>query len=304
MTQRAVGLCLFVVMAVTFCGAAFSGESGTHYVNGVEGIKGATLPPPGIYGRLYTLYYAADKLIDADGNESPVAFDVDVLALTPRVIWVSENTILGGNYMASILVPLVNTDITIVTPAGTIDDSKFAMGDICVDAFNLTWHKPGYDLVAGFGFFAPTGDYDANEAASPGKDMWTAMFTLGTTYYFDTEKTWAASILGRYEMHSDQDERDVRYGDDLHFEWGISKNMGKACDVGLSGYCQWQVSDDSGSDASWDTTVHDRVFAAGPEVTGLIAPIGAAFNLRTLWEFNARDRTEGNTTCLVLTKRF
>ena len=47
---------------------AFAGETG-HYVNGVEGIRAATLPPPGLYYRLDNVFYNADRLMEEDGEE-------------------------------------------------------------------------------------------------------------------------------------------------------------------------------------------------------------------------------------------
>ena len=130
------------------------------------------------------------------------------------------------------------------------------------------------------------------------------MFTLGGTLYFDAEKTWSASILGRYETHSEQGDRDVTYGDDFHFEWGVAKTFSKFWDVGLAGYSQWQISDDSGSDVTWDKSVHDTVHAIGPEVN-IFAPSWKLFvSLRILGEFGAEDRSEGNITTLTLTKIF
>ena len=53
-----VMFCTFGLVGVLF-GTAFAQETG-HYVNGVEGIKAATLPPPGFYYRLYNVFYNAD----------------------------------------------------------------------------------------------------------------------------------------------------------------------------------------------------------------------------------------------------
>jgi len=95
----------------------------------------------------------------------------------------------------------------------------------------------------------------------------------------------------------------VRPGNDLHFEWGIGKALGKIWDVGLAGYCQWQLTDDSGLDAR-DKSVHDRVLAVGPEVSVFIPPAKSFLSLRSLWEFGAIDRTEGHVTALTLTRAF
>jgi hypothetical protein len=54
----------------------------------------------------------------------------------------------------------------------------------------------------------------------------------------------------------------------------------------------------------WDKGVHDRVFAVGPEVSVFIPPAKSFLSLRSLWEFEAKDRTEGQVTALTLTKAF
>jgi hypothetical protein len=290
-----VMFCTFGLVGVLF-GTAFADETVCHYVNGVEGIKAATLPPPGFYYRLYNVFYNADKLMDPDGDEIPVDFEVSVYAMVNRFVWVTNKTILGANYFMDVVIPLINTDIKI---GAEIDDSKFGVGDINIEPFGLSWHGPRYDASFGLSVYIPTGEYDRTEPASPGRDMWTGMLTLGGTYYFDAGKTWSASILGRYETHSEKDETDVTLGDDFHFEWGIGKTLAKVWDVGLTGYCHWQVTDDSGSGVTSD---HDRVYAIGPEVSTFIPPAKLFLSLRSQWEFGAEDRSEGNVTTLTLTK--
>jgi len=182
-----------------------------------------------------------------------------------------------------------------------VDDSQFGLGDICIEPFLLSWHGSMYDAAFGMALYVPNGDYDEKEPASPGKDMWTGMFTLGGTAYFDTEKTWSASILSRYETHSDKGDTDINPGDDFHFEWGIAKTLGQIWDVGMTGYCQWQVTEDGGKGASEDK---DSIYAFGPEVNVFIPPAKLFVSLRSLWEYGAEDRPEGNITALTLTKIF
>jgi len=300
----------FIAVAVLLCtvgfvgtlsGVASAGETG-HYVNGGEGIKAATLPPPGFYWRLYNQFYTADTLKDGNGNELDVGYDLNVYSLVNRFVWISDMKILGADFGASLVVPLVYTDIEIKGMG--VDDEEFDFGDIAVEPFVLSWHGPRYDAAFALALYLPTGEYDINEAASPGKDFWTGMATVGVTYYFDSEKSWSASILSRYETHSRKDQTDVKPGDNFHFEWGIGKTVAKIWDVGLTGYCQWQVTDDSGSDVAWDKSVHDRVYAVGPEVSVFIPPAKLSVSLRSQWEFDAEDTAEGNVTTLVLTKMF
>jgi len=300
--QGVLGMMLSIALLAGGYGLVFAGETG-HYVNGVEGLKCASLPPPGFYWRLYNVFYSADTMMDKDGDEiENLGFDLSVYALVNRFIWISDMKILGGYYGADMIIPANYKNIEV--SARGVDDDKFALGDIVIEPILLSWHGARYDASFAFGLYLPTGEYEENDMASPGKDFWTGMFTLGGTYYFDAKKTWAASILSRYEIHSEKDEQDITPGNDFHFEWGVSKNLFQAWDVGVTGYCQWQVTDDSGADAVWDQSIHDRVFAVGPEANLFVPSVKLFASLRSLWEFGAVDRPEGMVTTLTLTKMF
>lgn len=298
-----------LVATILLCAAvpAFAGETG-HYTNGVEGIKGATLPGPGFYYKMYNVMYRADEIMDGDGNRSASQnIDLTVLANVHRFIWGTGLQLFGADVVADLTIPLVYTDFSLeIVPMNmTIEDDWFAAGDICLEPIALSWHGSRYDLAAGIAVYMPTGRYDKDRSASPGKDMWTFMFTAGATVYFDGEKTWSVSALARYETHTEKRDKEIRPGDDVHFEWGLGKTFMKIIDAGVAGYCHWQVTDDSGPGTNtYDTGIHDRVFAAGPELGIFIPPAMLAVTVRSLWEFGAVDRTEGNTTSLVLTKIF
>ncbi len=298
--RRFLGI-LLIFLTIVFISpeTAHTGETG-HYANGLEGIKAATIPGPGLYYIMYNLFYHADDLNDKNGNKRDIHFDISVFANAHRIIWVTPVKILNADYIMDTTIPFVYTDIE-VTAAG-ISDNDIALGDICVEPLALSWHGDWYDACFGLAAYLPVGKYDKNKAASPGKDFWTEMVTLGGTCYFDTRKTWSASILARYEIHSKKSASDIKPGNDFHFEWGIGKTLPKNREIGLAGYCQWQVTDDSGSDVSWDKNVHDRVWAIGPEIKMFLPGPGLGISLRALWEFGAVDRSDGYVITLNLTK--
>ncbi|MCP4115518.1 MAG: transporter [Desulfobacteraceae bacterium] len=292
---------MFVLLAATLMpGILFAGAN-NHYVSGVEGIKGGSVAPPGMYYRMYNVFYDAGELMDRSGNGLDVGFDVTVFAVANRFIWVTDKKFLGADVFMDATIPLVNTDIAI--KAVGVDDREFGLGDICIEPVGLAWHGPRYDAALALAAYLPTGSYDKTDAASPGKGYWTTMATFGGTLYLDRAKTWSASLLGRYEIHSDREDDDFTPGDDFHFEWGIGKSFAKVWEAGIAGYSQWQVTDDSGDDAIVRDS-HDRVHAAGPEVSVFLPRFKMALSLRTLWEFDAKDRSEGSTTALTLTKIF
>jgi hypothetical protein len=301
-------------------GVMFGVAFGESYPNGAEGLKCATLPPPGFYYKMYNAYVTADKVMDPGGDEAqvmgpdgevPIDFDAKIFVNAHRFLWISDDIkLFGANYGADVFIPIWYKDIDFnIGSLYDYDDSQWNLGDIIIEPFVLAWHGPRYDASAAVALFLPTGDDE--EPADPGENMYTTMFTLGGTYYFDEAKTWSASILGRYEIHhSDYDDTDIKPGDDFHFEWGVGKTLAQVWDVGVVGYCQWQVTEDSGSGSSSDK---DRGYAIGPEVSVFIPPMKLFVSLRSEFEFSTEGggvtplplgRPEGNRTWLILTKIF
>ncbi|MBF0418030.1 MAG: transporter [Magnetococcales bacterium] len=281
--------------------AQAAGEQG-HYVHGVEGIKAASLPPPGLYWRWYNAYYSATKLKDNNGDNQAVGLDLDVFATVNRLIWMTPHKFLGADYGMDIIVPLVNTDLDLNSVGPGLDFDRFGLGDITIEPLLLSWHGAQWDAAAAIGAYLPTGRYDKTNLASPGKDFYTLMFTLGGTWYPDTEKLWSMSILSRYETHSKKDETDLRLGDDFHFEWGVGRKVSDLVELGLAGYAQWQVTDDRGTDALGDPSVRDQVFGIGPEVVATVPFLKSVLSLRGVKEFGAEDRPQGSIITLTLTK--
>ena len=297
------GLVLLVLCGLLMLGSSVYAQSEKgHYVAGVEGIKGSSLPPPGVYFRWYNAFYNAGSLYDGNGDEAPVGFDVGVYAMVNRLIWITPKKILGGYFGMDMIVPLIRTDLSI--NAAGVDDSQFGLGDLYIEPATISWHGPRYDAAVGLSFYLPVGQYDKAEPASAGQDFTTTMLTFGSTFYLDPARTWSLSTLFRYEIHSEKGETAVKPGQNLVLEWGLAKTVNKIWDIGLAGYYVGQVTDDSGADMTWDASVHDRVFAFGPEVSVFIMPKKMFLSARTLFETGAKDRSQGNMTCITLTKIF
>ncbi|MFK5970595.1 MAG: transporter [Candidatus Marithrix sp.] len=277
--------------------SVYAGETG-HYVNGSTGIKAGSLPAPGFYYLMYNAFYNADDSMDEHGNKLDVGFDINVYAMVNRFVWMTDHKILGANYGMNMLFPLINTNIKV----RGLEDERFDLGDIYVGPLLLRWSKARYDASFGAGVYLPTADHD--ELASPGKDFWTGMLTFGGTYYFDESKAWSGSILARYEIHSKKASQDIKPGNDFHFEWGLAKTIAPGLDLGISGYAQWQVTDDSGIDLTWDKNIHDQVFAIGPEIKWFIPSLKSVFFFKSQWEFAAKDRPEGHIIYLTFVKIF
>ncbi len=273
-----------------------------HYPPGTEGIKAATLPPPGIWFRDYNQVYFSDRLNDPQGNEiagaDPKAF---VYAQVPRLLWITDVKPLGGYLGVDALLPLKYTYLKANTPNGPFDDHTFGVGDVFFEG-TWSWHFKQWDAAFGAGVWAPTG---ASSPTAPstlaGNGYWTEMLTFGATWYPDEAKRFAISVLNRYEFNQKKKDTDITPGQAYTVEGGISYDIAKGLDLGVIGYYQQQVTEDSGTGASDN---RDRVAGIGPEINAFFPKMMFGVSLRYAYEFIAKDRLQGNTITLTVTKKF
>jgi hypothetical protein len=211
-----------------------------HYVPGIEGVKAASVPPAGNYYVGYYVNYDAD--LKVAGNKIGKA---KVNALAHRFVHMSHKKVLGADYGAELIVPMLNKDITVT---GAYDKSKFGVGDVYVGPLVLGWHGDRWDAAAAAGVWLDTAS--DSELASAGNGYRSTMLTAGGTRYLNADKSVSASVLGRYESNSRRKATGIKAGDQVSVEWGIGKKYPSTWETGVVGYDQWQVSSDDGVGAS------------------------------------------------------
>jgi hypothetical protein len=275
---------LLGIAALFSAGTCNLQAQGQHYPVGAEGIEAGSLPPNGIFFRDYNQLYHSEHYPGGPANFNATAY-VNV----PRVIWMTDWTILGARYGMDVLVPLVYTDMR----AGAFHGSRFGVGDMLIDPLDLSWNFDKFDVAFSYGLWVPNGDFSTTDPASPGKGFWSNMLTLGATWHPDAEKSWSLSALNRYEIHTDAGDLGFDPGDTYSLEWGLSKNFNKTVDVGLVGYYQQQVN---------GAHPLSHVAAVGPEVRVFCPVVSTFVSLRYEYEFGADNRPEGHAFCLTLTK--
>ncbi|MGD0262332.1 MAG: transporter [Verrucomicrobiota bacterium] len=291
----------FILAGLLAAPAIVQAQPTDHYAPGAEGLKAATLPPPGVYVRDYNYFYYSDQLNDANGNKVNGAnAKLFLYANLPRVIWITDLQVLGGNIGVDALLPLQYTDLKVNTPGGPFNDHTFGIGDLF---FEGTWskHIQQFDFSLGAGVWAPTGDSSSQLTTRAGLGYWDEMLTAGATWYPDQAKRWALSVLNRYEFNQEKRDTDITPGDAYTVEGGLSYGVLKTVDVGAIGYYQQKVTEDSGSGAS---PTRDRVAGIGPEISAFFPSATFGVSLRYAYEFMAESRFQGHTFTLTLTKRF
>ena len=180
-------------------------QPAAHYVPGVEGIKGASLPPPGFYLRDYNYFYAADQLNNASGNKNGPA-ELRRLHLRQRAARRSGSPTRNSSAATSAWTRCCRwftsssakrraARSTAAPLASAISSPKARFRGI---SNNLTFRL-------GSGVWAPTGDSATPPTSTrAGSGFWTPMHTAGATWYIDEAKTWAVSALNRYEFNTEQ----------------------------------------------------------------------------------------------------
>lgn len=326
------------VMGILGAGSSEAGEIG-HYVPGMANIRDTVVPASGFYTVDYNYWYSTTQLNDRFGKSVTsvtigpdpgipvdVKIDVNLYANLPMFIWVSDWTILGAKYAAYIAPSFANASVgaalSILGGSGIqANTSHFDMGDLLVQPLWLGWSMPNWDFALGYGFYAPVGRYSTRILALPiggpikvdstdniGLGFWTHQFQGAIAWYPSPERGTAVTATLTYEIHGQKEGFDLTPGQDLSLNWGasqyvpVNKDNTLLLEIGPAGYCSWQLTSDSGSDAR-NPNVHDSVCAAGGQIGLSYLPWMLTVNLRGYGEFSAVDRFQGTAFGLSIGKK-
>ncbi|MCK5682304.1 transporter, partial [bacterium] len=288
---------------------------GASYPLGAESFMVGAAPPPGLYLKNYMFYYHADELKDDHGNNIDAFDDLTVWAEVMRLIWISKKEIFGGSYGQHVFLPFldVSLDFKSGVPAGpkfkdSYDDTDVPY--IIYSPFILAHHfleGKLHTVLSLPDIYIPTGD-DKGNMAGVGHNYWTIEPVFAVTYL--PTPSWEFSMKFMYDFNTEQDDCPTVYGfnvdrtpgDEFHFDYSVSYAFNKSFRVGLSGYCYWQTTDDDFDiDSTLPPPVKDllkadegyrsQVFSIGPGIWYNYKNM--FFTLRTQFEFEAENKTEG-----------
>ena len=265
-------------------------------IKGDQGVKSGSQAPPGIYYGAPFYWYGTDTVKDEDGRAFSTTGELNMFLGGPLVNVVTTKKVLGGNYGFMAVLPFANVRAELPR----LDNNPApGISDMYVQPFNLGWHTNRADVLAGYGFFAPTGRYAAGANDNTGLGMWGHEVFAGSTVFFDEKKAWHAATTGAIEFHSGKEDTDARVGTLFTLEGGLGRSflMG-AASVGLSYYAQWKLTEDTliGLPALI-LQGKNRVAGLGPEVTIPIATKNTVYGFLTAryqWEMGARTTTQGD----------
>ena len=307
---RGHALTLVATLAALAASRDASAQLKGHYIPGFTGLQNGSQGPPSISLILPVYGYSTDTVKDDDGETIGNDPHITASFIGAGVVGVTNFKTLGANWGFQVVpVDFMKSRIE----AASLDvPGGFHFSDIIIQPLQLGWQKPRVDYTVGYGFVAPTGEWELGGDENGGLGMWSNYFQAGTTLRLDAKHQWTTSMLATYEIHTHKKDLDLKAGDILTVEGGTGRTWMKKVEgshlpqitnFGLVYYGQFKVTADSGSGPIIDELLagrKDRVFGVGLEGNIFLPKPKLLMGLRVLPEFGARNRTQGITFMLTL----
>lgn len=305
--MRSISICgAPFVLALLLATPAIAQLNG-HNLRGDYGLQAGTQPAPGLYVGLMYVHYDVDDLRDRNGDSLNTDANINVDAFAPFLYWVSDFEILGAQY-GFFTAPAWANNVLESPGFGETSDTGFGFGDLFVQPLNLGWHIERADFMVGAGFYAPTGRYSDDGDDNTGLGMWSVELSVGTTVYFDTERSWHFAALAAWETHTEKKNSDTQVGDLMTVEGGLGKSwMDGGLSLGLTYFFQWKLTrDDLGSPLSSlrSSPTRHQIYGLGPE---LVLPVATkstfygSLTFRYLKDFGVENNSDGQTFFVMAT---
>jgi hypothetical protein len=297
-----------LAIAVAFIGAAGSAAategSGSNFLNGIEQFAIAYTPPPGVYYLVQAVSYDADSYRNDAGDKVPLPFKKKIQGVMPRLAWVTDTKVLGGHIVLQAALPYLSVSGTAsaVTPIGVVTrtGSKSGIGDLYLDTALSFSTSEEFHYGFGVTFTAPTGKYDRNDIANPGRNYWSVHPKFAVSYV--EPEGWNADFSAGCNINRRNHDTGYLSGRELHADYAFGYGFLKDWVFGVGGFVYTQTTDD---DLNGTTIANkrSRVNGIGPAIKydngyGLIVTAGYQK------EFGIRNRFAADTLSLKVVLPF
>lgn len=262
---------------------------GSSYPMGAENFLMGALPPPGVYPLLYANHYAADEFRDDQGNRLPIDFRLRANVVAPRLLWVTEQTLWGGQLAFAGLFPLVDVDVIV----NGQHDSDRGLGDVDLTMALAYHHSASLHSAFGIDVIAPTGSYDTGRLANIGRNYWTVQGVYAISHVDPGGINWDLKLM--YDYNFENSDTNYRSGQELHADYALGYGVHPNWVVGVGGYAYRQITGDRLNGV--DIGNKGQAFAIGPSIK-LDNGKGAFVSLKYEREFFVENRPRGDALWL------
>ncbi|MEM5372404.1 transporter [Paraburkholderia azotifigens] len=299
---RALGVPIVVGAAIGSCchvSTVHATEGGgSNYPVGVNTLLSGIQPAPGSHIYIYLQAYEATTFEGNNGNpSSSVAnFSLHAQAAAFRLshVW-RDVTFLGATLESRTNIPFVNLDLHFDahTPKGTVYKSGRATGlsDLTIGPLFLGWHLGNLHQVLGLEFFVPSGGYDPNKVANPGRNYYSMQPNYAVTWLPTPRVELSARAL--YSVNSVNHATDYHSGNEFIVDYNAGFRFTPMWQIGVSGYFYKQITDDTqhGQVVNGNGN-RGQAVAVGPSIAYGSRRFSVALKYQR--EMLVRNRPEGN----------
>jgi hypothetical protein len=289
------------------------------WMPGQVGLNAGIQPSPGFTYANITIDYSSGAFNGPSGSAIPVTGNYDVWAVENFFYYVPNLKVLHGNLgMTLILTPATGSlvaDVQTQNP-GIPNLSTTAggggLGDLFLIPIGLGWHLKRADLMVNEGMMLPTGRYEPGASNNVGSGYFGNHLMTGTTVYITKNKGTSANLFTDWEVHGARggtNGTDKTPGQAFTMEWGLGqvlplkKNFSQLLQLGLIGYDQWQVTDNSGTVPIGSTNFtipastlpYYSVHAIGGQATYILPMKNLTFYVKGEHEYTAYSHFVGTT---------
>jgi hypothetical protein len=298
----------FMLLALVIAGGVLPirAQQKGQYLPGQFGLNSGIMPESGFTYANISINYFADTLKDASGNTGPATGSYNLWAVENIFFYKPDFKLLGGKMVFGIFAPTFANGSVTEENLG-FQAGGFGIADIFVQPLTLSWRFKRAGLWVGDGFVAPTGRYTPGASNNIGSGYWGNQLLTGSTVYLTKNKGTSANLFTDWEAHGQKQTSNTYHetpGQTFTIEWGVGqvlpldKGFSKLFQIGLVGYDQWQVSNNTGLLASGvpaRLVPFYSVHAIGFQTNFILPRKNLNFYFKFEPEFSATARVEGRT---------
>ncbi len=309
MTKR---ICLTILLCVFFLSSGLLSNQSLAYNQppglnwGYTNILDGIIPPPGVHLSSYVVGYNSDDFVDAPGDN-----EINAIVYNPQLFWVSSNKLPGGfKYGIQAQLPFQGYNL---------DSAKLSTGDGMIGDLNFgpfigRTEKLGPDWILHWFLeidtFAPTGEYDKDAQINPSSNYWTVEPFVSMTLLMPRGFSFSSRQMFTYNFTNDDyippkaEETDLQAGSMWHCNFSLMKSLNfldPNLRLGAVGYYGKQLQDHD-IDGYPDGNTKEEVLGIGPGLHWKSK--GSIFRLKTYFESNTENRTEGTRIVLRIINSF
>lgn len=277
--------CCTALFLLSSNAVAIEGNGLPIYPDGLESFMSGAIPDPGVHFLMYTGHMRYNSVRNRHGDKIAIpGFKVDASVVAPRVVWVTDQKIAGGQLAFHAIFPL----LSVKEQAMGMSKRRTGLGDIGFGPV-LGYHFSEKSHAAfGADIIAPTGRYKKGEMANLGRNYWTIQPIAAYTY--TQPSGFNFDIKAMLDLNMRNKDTRTRTGHALHADYVMGYGFGNNWVAGIAGYAYQQIKNDSGPNAGDGKA---RAFSAGPAIRYADKN---GWLLTAKWEqdFGVRSRPKGH----------